>query len=53
VRVEAPVDERTVLHRLRSAVLLVVAVVALGSLAAGLLGGMVYLGAHVINRALG
>jgi hypothetical protein len=52
VRVEDPVDDRSLLRRLRAAVLLVITVVALGSLAAGLLGGIVYLGAHVINQAL-
>jgi hypothetical protein len=50
---EAPVDDRSLLRRLRAAVLLILAVVVLGSLAAGLLGGIVYLGAHVINQALG
>lgn len=40
-------------RRLRSMALLTVAIVALGSAAAGLLGGTVLLGARLLNRALG
>jgi hypothetical protein len=39
--------------RLRSMALLTVTIVVLGSLAAGLLGGTVLLGARFLNRALG
>ena len=48
-----PVADRGVLRRLRSAVLLGLAVVVLGSIAAGLVGGAVAIGVHMIRAALG
>ena len=53
LREEAPLDDRGFLRRLRSTLLLGVAVVVLGAIAAGVLGGLVYLGAHVVGQALG
>lgn len=51
--VEGVVDERSLLHRLRSMALLAVTVVVLGSLTAGLLGAVAVVAAHAIDRALG
>jgi hypothetical protein len=39
-------------HRARSLVVLAIAVVVLGSLAAGLVGGSLLVGYHVLDRAL-
>lgn len=47
------IDERGFLLRLRSAALLCLTVVVLGSVAAGLLGAIVLVGAHFVNSALG
>jgi hypothetical protein len=41
------------LAHLRAGLLLVLAVVVLGSVAAGCIGGALYLGAHVLQRAVG
>jgi hypothetical protein len=53
LRVDAPLDDLGLGRRLRAAVLLVLAAVVLGSVAAGLVGGIVYLGYHLLNQALG
>jgi hypothetical protein len=49
---EPPTDDRGLVTGLRSGVLLVVTVVLLGALAAGCIGGALYLGAHVLQRAV-